>query len=51
MTKLKYFNYQCEKLSETSQKKYKLYETKMIKKTDEWIDARNRKSSCCEQDR
>ena len=50
MTRLKCLNDQCEKASETSQEKHKIYETKMIKWNDESIDARNQRSSCCERD-
>ena len=50
MTKLKYFNYQCGKTSETSQKKHKIYETKMMKWNDESVDVRNQKLSCCKRD-
>ena len=49
MIKLKYFNYQCGKASETNQKKHKIYKTKMVKWNDESIDARDQKSSCCER--
>ena len=41
MTRLKNFDYQCEKASETGQEKHKIYETKMIRWNDELIDARN----------
>ena len=51
MIRFKYFNYQCEKVSRTSQEKHKIYETKLIKWNDESVDARNQKSSCCERDR
>ena len=37
-------------MSETSQKKYKIYETKMTRWNDESIDVRNQKSSCYERD-
>ena len=51
MTKFKCFHDQCGKASETSQKKHKIYETKMIRLNGESIDARNQRSSCCERDR
>ena len=51
MTRLKYFHDQCEKASETNQRKYKIYETKIIKWNDELVDARGQKSLCCERDR
>ena len=51
MTKLKYFNYQCRKASETSQKKHKIYETKIIKWNNESVDARNQKLLYRERDR
>ena len=51
MTRFKYLNYQCEKASKTSQKKHKIYETKMIRWNNESVDTRNQESSCCERDR
>ena len=50
MTRLKCFNYQCEKISETSQEKHKIYETKMIKWNDESVDVRDQRLLCCEWD-
>ena len=38
-------------MSETSQEKHKIYETKMIKWNDQSVDVRNQRSLYCERDR
>ena len=51
MTRFKCFNYQCGKASKTTQEKYKIFKTKMIRWNNESVNVRDQRSLYCERDR